>query len=187
MVRSRKKKVAGKGSSQTLLGDYKPWLTSRSCGGFPGIGRTFASAPLPLPVDRSHRSVHFSPPVQVCRQTPAPLARFSAPSLSRSFDSNRCPAEPGDACPSALPVSTRLPSSLLERTASRANTSRHSAPPATAGVGLGTFRRPERDRAWLPPDPANAGRKGGAPYGVNHLRDHRYDRHRPDDHGDGPR
>src|SRR6267154_3415015 len=56
MVASRRKKVAGKGSSYTLLGDYTPRLTSRSCGEFPGIGRTFAFAPLP-PVHEP--AVHF--------------------------------------------------------------------------------------------------------------------------------
>src|SRR5450631_1486428 len=47
MVGSGSKKVAGKGSSQTLLDDQKiTRLTGRSCGAFPGIGRTFAFAPL---------------------------------------------------------------------------------------------------------------------------------------------
>ena len=47
MVGSGSKTVAGKESSQTLLGDQEiTRLTSRSCGAFPGIGRTFAFAPL---------------------------------------------------------------------------------------------------------------------------------------------
>src|SRR4030095_8304556 len=44
---------------QTLLGDKEiPRLTGRSCGEFPGIGRTFAFAP--LHPDRGHAAVSTS-------------------------------------------------------------------------------------------------------------------------------
>src|SRR5947209_2025458 len=118
---------AMKGSSQTLFGEENPRLTSRSCGEFPGTGRTFPSRH--FRPDCSQAGAHFTHPLGG-NPFPAPLARPSVPSLNRSSDSNRCPVALGHACLGAFPAPLRALSWLPPGTASPLNTSRQTAPPA---------------------------------------------------------
>src|SRR5215471_19969710 len=100
-----------------------PRLTGRSCGEFPGIGRTLPSRHFLL-VARLP-SLTFLP---ICDPTPVRLARFSAPSLSQNSYSSRGRAGCHDAFGRAFLVE-RLSPCPLPRTLSPPNTVRHSAPP----------------------------------------------------------
>src|SRR5260370_7526555 len=80
--------VVGKGSSQILQNEKEiPRLTGRSCGEFPGIGRT-------LPSRHSLRIEFLKWFLPVCDPTLAPLPRLSALSPDRSPCPTPCPAPP---------------------------------------------------------------------------------------------
>src|SRR5437867_3340386 len=116
------KGVAGKGSSQILLGERIPRLTSRSCGEFPGIGRT-------LPSRHSLRIEFIRRLLPVCDPTLAPLARFLVLSADRNSYSSRCLAHRYDVSSPPSP-GEQLSAYPPRRTLSPANTARHGAPPA---------------------------------------------------------
>src|SRR5207247_8526588 len=111
------------GSSLILLNDgIIPRLTSRSCGEFPGIGRT-------LPSRHSLRIAFIRRLLPVGDPTLAPLARFSVLSADRNSYSSRCLAHGYDVSSPPSP-GEQLSAYPPPRTLSPANTARHGAPPA---------------------------------------------------------
>jgi hypothetical protein len=137
--------VAGKGSSQILqnVKEY-PRLTGRSCGGFPGIGRT-------LPSRHSLRIDCIRQSLPVCDPMLAPLARFSALSSDRNSYPSHCLVHRHDVSSPPSP-DERLWVCPSRRTLPPANIARHGAPPAIRPAAARPARQP---RAILSPPPAD--------------------------------
>src|SRR5260370_5850413 len=123
------KGVAGKGSSQILQNEKEiPRLTGRSCGEFPGIGRT-------LPSRHSLRIEFLKWFLPVCDPTLAPLARLSALSADRRPSSSRGRAARHDAWLLAASSGERLAAGLPGHTRLRAKNLPPALPPPNHPYG----------------------------------------------------